>query len=92
MTTKDSPLRVLKAQADKIARTLVDAERGVFHDNHFAQKWREARSRDVIKMGILMDDKVITLDIPWTTIQSTGEVGMSEYILRQMRELRDTPQ
>lgn len=92
MTTKDSPLRVLKAQADKIARTLADAERGVFPDTHFAHKWNEARSKEVIKIGIVMDDKVITIDIPWVTIRSTGEVGMSEYILRQMRGLRETMQ
>lgn len=33
-----------------------------------------------------MDDKVITIDMPWQKIRETSEVGISEYILIQMRE------
>ena len=92
MTTKNSPLRELKAQADKIAATLAAAERGEVIDPHFAARLHEARLKDVVTVGIVMDDKVIKIDLPWTLIKSTGEVGMSEYILRQMRESRDTLQ
>lgn len=92
MTTKHSPLRALKAQSDKIAATLKAAERGEKIDVQFAQKIDEARSRDSFSVGIVMDDKVIKIDMPWAKIRSTSEVGLSEYILRLMREARDTVQ
>lgn len=89
MTTKHSPLRVLKAQADKIAETLKRAERGEKIDTRFAEKIDAARSKESFKVGIVMDDKVITVEMPWATIRSTSEVGLAEYILNQMREARN---
>lgn len=89
MTTKHSPLSALKAQADKIAETLKAAERGEKIDVRFAQKIDAARSKETFKVGIVMDDKVITIEMPWATIRSTSEVGLAEYILNQMRETRN---
>jgi hypothetical protein len=89
MTTKHSPLRVLKGQADKIAETLKRAERGEIVEARFAQKIEAARSNETFKVGIVMDDKVITIEMPWATIRSTSEVGLAEYILDQMREARN---
>lgn len=83
MTTKRSPLRQLKAQADKIAATLKAGER-----REVAFKG-DARERDKTKVGIVMDDKVITIEIAWRTIRETSETGLAEYILRLMREQRD---
>jgi hypothetical protein len=92
MTTKHSPLRVLKAQADKMAAMIMAAERGEKIDVRFAEKIEAARLQESIKVGIVMDDKVITIELPWETIRRSGEVGLSEYIVRQMRETRDTVQ
>ena len=89
MTTKHSPLSKLKKQADKIAETLKRAERGEKIDVRFAEKIDAARGKDVFKVGIVMDDKVIMIDMPWATIRSASEAGLSEYIVRQMREARD---
>jgi hypothetical protein len=89
MTTKHSPLSALKAQADKIAATLKAADRGEKIDVRFAEKIDAARGKDVFKVGIVMDDKVIMIDMPWATIRSASEAGLSEYIVRQMREARD---
>lgn len=89
MTTKHSPLRVLKAQADNIAATIKAAERGEKIDARFAEKIAAARAKESFKVGIVMDDKVITIDMPWSTIRATSEVGLSEYIVRQMREARE---
>lgn len=86
MTTKSSPLHVLKAQADRIAATLKAAERGDRIDARFAAKIAEARTRDTFKVGVVMDDKIITLDLPWATIRGTTEPGLAEYILNMMRE------
>ena len=90
MTTKHSPLSALKAQADKIAATLKAAERGEQIDARFAEKVAAARNKESFKVGIVMDDKIITIEMPWQTIRNTGEVGLSEYIVKQMRETRDT--
>ena len=89
MTTKHSPLSALKAQADKIATTLKAAERGEKIDVRFAEKIDTARGTDSFKFGIVMDDKIITIEMPWATIRSTNEAGLAEYVLRQMREARD---
>ena len=89
MTTKHSPLRTLKAQANKIAATLKAAERGEEIDVRFAERIEAARGQKTFKVGIVMDDKIITINMPWATINSTSETGLAEYILKHMREARD---
>jgi len=88
MTIKHSPLRKLKAQADKIAAVLKAAERGEKVESVFAAKIAEARQKPSFKAGIVMDDKIITIELPWTTVAATTEGELSEFIVRQMRELR----
>lgn len=89
MTTKNSPLSTLKAQADKIAATLKATERGEHIDVRFAEKIELSHRKQGFKVGIVMDDKVITIEMPWSTVRSTSEVSLAEYILKQMRETRD---
>lgn len=90
MTTKNSPRSKIKAQADEIARRLKAAERGEKQtDVRFAEKIEAARrDKETIKFGIVMDDKVITIDMPWEMIRDTSEAAMSEYIVKQMSEAR----
>ena len=90
MTTKHSTLRVLKSQADLIAQTIMAAERGEPVSAQFAEKVAQARNRPSVKIGIAMDDKVITIDIPWERIKSSGEVALAEWILDLMREKQNT--
>ena len=89
MTTKHSPLRILKAQAEKIAAMLKAAERGEKIDVRFAEKIAAARDKNSFKIGIVMDDKIITIGMPWETIRGTSEIGLAEYIIKQMRESDD---
>lgn len=89
MTTARSPLRKLKAQADQMAELLKKAERGEAPAIPFASKILEARSRPSIKFAVLMDDKALSIEMPWKTIAETSQAGISEYILKQMREARD---
>lgn len=89
MTTKSSPIQALKAQANKIAATLKAAERGEKVDATFAEKIAAARAtKGSIKVGIVMDDKIITLEMPWGTISSISEWELSKYIVDQMQEAR----
>ncbi len=92
MTTAQSPLRALKAQADKIAMTIKAAERGEKIDVRFAEKIEAARKTDSFTVGVMMDDKLIKIVMPWTLIKATSEIALAEYILNQMRESRDTIQ
>jgi hypothetical protein len=89
MTTARSPLRVLKAQADKIAMALKAAERGETIATDPAGKIAAARTRESVTFAVVMDDKVLKIELPWATVRETSEVGIAEYILKQMREARD---
>lgn len=89
MTTAHSPLRVLKAQADKMAMILKAAERGDKIDVPYAAKIIEARARETVKFVVAMDDKWLKIEMPWATIKETSEAGISEYIVKQMRESRE---
>lgn len=96
MTTKNSPLSALRRQAEEIAKLIKMAERGDMPPaggNTSADlyaKVRLARAQNIgIKVGVVMDDKVFTIELPWATIQTTSEVGLAEYVLKLMRESRD---
>lgn len=89
MTTSRSPLSALKRQADNMAAMLKAFERGEKIDSPFAAKLEAARGRDSLKFAVVMDDKVISIEMPWAMIRETGEVGIAEWILRQMRGARE---
>ena len=90
MSTSHSPLRKLKAEADRIAAKLKSLEQGdEVGAPDPAGKVDAARQRDAITFGVVMDDKVIKIEMPWTQIRETSEAGISEFILRQMRGARE---
>jgi hypothetical protein len=45
--------------------------------------------KDAVTFGVVMDDKIIKIEMEWATIRATSEAGISEYILNQMRDSRD---
>lgn len=80
MTTKNSPLRLLRAQAEQIAKALKDpATPGM----------SAARLKSVFKTALVMDDKVITIEMSWGLVDQTTEPALAEYILKLMREAND---
>jgi len=88
MTTRNSPLRVLKLQAIKIARAMKKAEQG--KDPHPSiLKARE--EKDTLKAGTAMYDKIITIEMTWDLIKSSTEESLIEYILNQMLETKGNP-
>jgi hypothetical protein len=89
MTTAHSPLRILKAQADRIAASLKAAERGETIATDPGTKIHRTRDREIIRFAVAMDDKLISIEMAWTTIHATSEAGIAEFILQQMREARD---
>lgn len=89
MTTARSPLHVLKLQADQIAAQLKRIADGHNDTPDPAGKLDGARTRSSITFGIVMDDKLIHIEMLWEMIRDTSEAGIAEYILKQMRESRD---
>lgn len=89
MTTARSPLPVLKAQADKIAVQLKAASEGkqIAHDP--AGKIAAALATESVKFAVVMDDKILKIEMPWATIRTTTEAGIADFILDRMREQRD---
>lgn len=89
MTTARSPRRVLKMQADKIAHQLKAAADGepIAHDP--AGKIAAALATQSITFAVVMDDKILKIEMAWATIRETTEAGIAEFILDQMAEARD---
>jgi hypothetical protein len=93
MTTKDSPLSAIKIQADKIAILLKAAERGANISSYDPSgRITAARNKPTVTFAVVMDDKVLKVEMSWATIKATSEAGISEYLVRQMREAVDTAQ
>ena len=88
MTTSQSPLRVLKSQADNIAKIIKAIERGE-PVNDPGGKIAASKAKGVFKPGIVMDDRVITIEISWAKIIETSEVALGAYILKLMRDTRE---
>lgn len=92
MTTAHSPLHLLKAQADTIAAALKAAERGEKIARDPGGKIAAARAQDSVTFAVVMDDKILKIEMPWATIRTTSEMGIAAYILKQIRGTRDTTQ
>lgn len=92
MTTKHSPLNKLKAEADEIARSMKAIERNDMtgFDTRDVEKIRASKNAGVFKTAIIMDDKIIKIEMSWDEIRASSEAGLSEFILGLMKESRDT--
>ena len=89
MTIFRSPLRVLRTQAEKIAKMLKAAERGEVVAADPGGNIAAARVGESVTFAIAMDDKILKIEMSWAAIRDTSESGIAEYILRQMRDDRD---
>jgi hypothetical protein len=92
MTTSNSPLHRLKAQADQIAAMMKKCERGEKVASDPAGKLAAARATEGVSFAVVMDDKVIKIEMTWATIRETDEAGISEFIIGQMRNLKHAVQ
>lgn len=88
MVSANSPVRVLRAQTDRMAAMLKAVERGDTVDGLFADKLVEARKRDSFTFAIAMDDRTIAVTLPWADIKVWSESKLSDFLLRQMRGAR----
>ena len=90
MTTAYSPLFVLQSQADNAAKHTKNAERGIYPPGH-AAKLAEARKKETFTIAVVMDDKIVKIEMKWTEIAKTSEAALSALILREMRKPPEEP-
>lgn len=74
MTTKDTPVARLRAQAEKIARTLRTAERA------------GGNGKTDVVFGVAMDDKFLKVTMTWAQVRETSVEALAEYIVGLMQE------
>lgn len=87
MTTKNSPIAELRNIANNIAVMMKKAERREYPKTPNVEKLIHAREHNPgMNSGIVMDDKVITIEIPWPMIAAYSEHELTEYIITLMRE------
>lgn len=92
MTTSNSPLHKIKAQADKIAASLKAVLRGEKIASDPAGKIAASLARGRVTFGIVTDDKIVKVEMPWDTIRETDEAGISDWIVGHMRGEKRTEQ
>jgi hypothetical protein len=90
VTTGYSPLSLLKRQADRMAKMLKALSRGEVVTEDRGGRIAASRATGAFRFGIVMDDKVIPVDIAWKKIEETSEVALAAWILKQMRSFKDT--
>ena len=92
MTTARSPKREIRVQAQTIAVALKAALHGKTIADDPAGKISAALKKESITFGVVMDDKILKIKMPWVKIRDTSLAGIAEYIFNQMREARPTLQ
>lgn len=90
MSTGNSPLSKLKREADEIAKSLKMVERGEFLPSDPLGRIAASKKTGVFRLGMVMDDKTIFVDITWKQIKETSEVALATWILKQTKNVRDT--
>jgi hypothetical protein len=83
MSTSKSPLSKLKKEASAIAVKLKAMERGE------EPEMVAAREKPFVKFGLVMDDKVLMIELPWSMIELHGEVSLAEFLVKHMRGQRN---
>jgi hypothetical protein len=73
VSTKDSPPALIHAQAVRVA--------------HEMKKMPlRSNGKDTFKVGIAMDDKILTVELPWDDLEKLTEAELVPVICSLMRE------
>jgi len=85
MSTSQSPRRKLKAEASKMARILKDVAAGKSVVEDVGGKLAASLARGTAKVAIMMDDKIIAIEMEWDAVRATGQIALAEVIFKKMR-------
>jgi hypothetical protein len=83
-----TPLRVLKAQTNNVARVLKEVDRGQKTNAKLVQTHKITLLKQQVKFVMFMDGHALDLVMPIEDIVVRGEVALSEYILKAMCHAR----
>lgn len=86
MTTAKSPPAALRAQACKIADTLKRSVAGEKIAPDPLGKIPASKERGYLDFAIVMDDKIVSIKVPWKTLEESTHAQLSEFIYRQMSQ------
>jgi hypothetical protein len=89
MTTAKSPPGQLRAQAHTIADTLKRAARGEKIANDPLGKIPASKERGFIDFAIVMDDKILKIQVPWKVIEESTVPQLCDFIFEQMSKEPD---
>lgn len=85
MTTASSPVSALRSQAERMAKVLKAAERGLPLDVFFVVKILEVRKWLIVKFVIAMDDKIMSIEMSWALIAQATEAQLVDSIIETMQ-------
>lgn len=88
MTTAKSPPQQIRAQAHKIAETLKRAAAGERIANDPLGKIEASKARGYVDFAIVMDDKIVKIQVPWGTIEALELPLLCDFIFDQMSEAK----
>lgn len=88
MTTSKSPPDVIRAQAHRIAETLKKvADGGIINVSDPNGKLKASLEKGVVDFGIVMDDKIVKIEIPWETVRVHTQQSLCDWIFRLMSDI-----
>jgi len=88
MTTAKSPTHQLRVQAHKIADSLKRAAGVEKIASDPLGKIEASKARGFIDFVIVMDDKILKIEIPWQTIKELPLPLLCDFIFDQMSEAK----
>jgi hypothetical protein len=88
VTTAKSPPSELRAQAHKIADSLKRAAAGEKIANDPQGRIEASKARGYIDFAIVMDDKILKIEVPWQTIRDLALPLLCDFIFDQMSEAK----
>lgn len=89
MSTEHSPESILREQAHHIAVTLKRAEQGENVAPDPMHRIGKSLELGVVKLAIVMDDKLIALAIPWEQVRALTLPLLCDFIYGLMRGARE---
>lgn len=75
---------VLRIQAEEIASILKKTENG--------EVFSESRKHPSITFAVVLNDKILKIEMTWKIIRETSQTGIAEFILNHMNESQETVQ
>jgi len=85
MATSNTPAKILRMHSDRIAHIMKDLEAGQPVKDGISSKIAASKASGVFRPLVAMDDKLVVIEIPWTTVRNLSESELSAFIFDLMQ-------